>query len=40
MKTIWYLDDDNIKHITVVNSEWEFNFFKNRFYYVGELKTA
>ena len=35
MKTVWYIDDDNIRHFTVIHSEGEFNFLKDRFEFVG-----
>lgn len=35
MKTVWYLDDENVKHITVVQSQAEFDFLKERFHYAG-----
>ena len=37
MKTVWYLDDDNVKHITVVSTTEEMIFLKERFGYVGIL---
>ena len=37
MKTVWYLDDNNVKHITVINSTEELQFLQERFNYVGIL---
>ena len=35
MKTVWYLDDDYARHITVVREPAELIFLKMRFDYVG-----
>ena len=35
MKTVWYLDDDYLRHITVVHEPAELTFLKMRFDYVG-----
>ena len=35
MKTVWYIDDENIKHFTVVHHETELIFLKSRFDFVG-----
>ena len=35
MKTVWYLDDENIRHYTVVVNPVELIFLKNRFDYIG-----
>jgi hypothetical protein len=35
MKTVWYLDDDYMRHITVVRDPAELIFLKMRFDYVG-----
>lgn len=37
MKTVWYLDDDYVRHITVVRDPAELIFLKMRFDYVGIL---
>ena len=39
MKTVWYLDDENIKHITVISSSEELEFLQKRFLYVGILQN-
>ena len=38
MKAVWYLDDENVKHITVVSNSAEFGFLKERFEFVGTLE--
>ena len=35
METVWYLDDDNVKHFTVVREPCEMAFLQDRFDYVG-----
>ena len=35
MKTVWYLDDNNVKHFTVVRNALELLFLRQRFNYVG-----
>ena len=39
MKAIWYLDDFGVKHFTVVQSQWEYDIFKERYSFVSEIKT-
>ena len=39
MKTVWYIDDDNIRHFTVVYDADELAFLQERFDYVGILST-
>lgn len=38
MKAVWYLDDDNVKHFTVVCDSTELIFLKERFDFVGTLE--
>ena len=38
MKTVWYLDDDNAKHFTVVRDPAELIFLKQRFDFVGVIE--
>ena len=38
MKAIWYIDDDNVKHVTVVRDSAELIFLKERFDFVGTLE--
>ena len=38
LQAIWYLDDDNVKHFTVVRSQGELIFLKARFDFVGTLE--
>ena len=40
MKTVWYLDDDYTRHITVVHEPAELIFLKMRFDYVGIISEA
>lgn len=35
MKTVWYIDDDNVKHFTVIRHAIELIFLKHRFDFVG-----
>lgn len=35
MKTVWYIDDDNIRHYTVVHHNSELVFLRMRFDFVG-----
>jgi hypothetical protein len=37
IRTVWYLDDDNVKHIIVIKSRSELLFLKERFEKVGML---
>jgi hypothetical protein len=38
MKAVWYLDDDYVKHFTVVRNPAELIFLKQRFDFVGVLE--
>ena len=38
MKAVWYLDDENVKHFTVVRDPAELTFLKERFEFVGTLE--
>ena len=38
MKTVWYLDDENMKHVTVVRDPAELIFLKERFDFVGTFE--
>ena len=38
IQAVWYIDDNNVKHITVVQSHGELIFLKERFDFVGLLK--
>lgn len=38
MKTVWYIDDENVKHFTVIYHETEFIFLKSRFDFVGMVE--
>ena len=40
VQTIWYIDDDNQRHITVVREPAEFAFIKERFDYVGVISNS
>ena len=40
MKTVWYLDDDYTRHITVVREPAELIFLKTRFDYVGIISEV
>ena len=35
MKTVWYIDDNNVKHVTVIQHEAELRFLQIRFDFVG-----
>ena len=35
MKTVWYIDDENVKHYTVIYHKAELIFLKYRFDFVG-----
>ena len=37
MKTVWYIDDFNLRHITVVHDQSELIFLQERFDLVGEI---
>ena len=37
VQTVWYIDDDNIRHYTVIKNEHELTFLKNRFDFVGVI---
>ena len=37
IQTVWYLDDDNMKHFTVVRNPAELIFLKERFTFVGKI---
>lgn len=34
IQTVWYIDDNGVKHFTTVRETWELNFLKMRFLYV------
>jgi hypothetical protein len=38
LKSVWYLDDNNVKHITVVHSRAELIFLRERFDFSGTLE--
>ena len=38
-QVVWYLDDDNIKHFTVIHDICELLFLKDRFAFVGKIET-
>jgi hypothetical protein len=38
MRAVWYLDDENVKHVTVVRNPAELIFLKERFDFVGTLE--
>ena len=38
MKVVWYIDDENVKHFTVVRNPAELIFLKERFDFVGTLE--
>jgi hypothetical protein len=38
MRAVWYLDDENVKHVTVVRDPAELIFLKERFDFVGTLE--
>ena len=38
MKAVWFLDDENIKHFTVVRNSAELIFLKERFDFVGTIE--
>jgi len=38
MQAVWYLDDENMKHVTVVRDPAELIFLKERFDFVGTLE--
>ena len=38
MKAVWYIDDFNVKHFTVVRNPAELIFLKERFDFVGTLE--
>lgn len=38
MKAVWYLDDENVKHVTVVCNPAELIFLKERFDFVGTFE--
>lgn len=40
VQTIWYIDDNNQRHITVVREPAEFAFIKERFEYVGIISNS
>ena len=37
IQAVWYLDDDNVKHFTVVRNSAELNFLKERFSFVRKV---
>ena len=40
VQTIWYIDDNNQRHITVVREPAELAFIKARFEYVGIISNS
>ena len=40
VQTVWYIDDDNQRHITVVREPAELIFLKERFDYVGIVSNS
>ena len=38
IQAVWYIDDDNVKHFTVITKEVELWFLRNRFDLVGFLE--
>ncbi len=38
IQAVWYIDDNNVKHYTVVNSAQELFFLKLRFDFVQTIK--
>jgi hypothetical protein len=38
VKAVWYIDDDNVKHITVIHQASELQFLKSRFIFVGTFE--
>ena len=37
IQAVWYLDDDNVKHFTVVRNSAELIFLKERFTFVRKI---
>ena len=37
IQAVWYLDDDNVKHFTVVRNPAELIFLKERFSFVQKV---